>query len=383
MTDAILTLNMGSSSLKSAVYAVDGDVRAPLWTGRVEAIGPAAAARTSDGGETPAPDAADEPGALDWLCGELAARGDRWRIRAVGHRIVHGGVSHAKATRIDDHVLSALKALSSLAPKHQPYNLLGVEKLRAAFPDALAIGCFDTAFHRTMPRVERLFALPRRYAEEGVLRYGFHGLSYAHIARVLPDHLGAAATGRVVVGHLGHGVSLCAMHEGKSVATTMGFTALDGPPMGARCGAIDPGVLLHLLNEGMGAEALEDLLYNRSGLYGVSQVSGDMRTLLESDDPRACEAVDLFVWRVAREIGALAATLGGLDALVFTAGIGENAVPVRGRICERARWLGVDLDPAANAEGGPRISRPGASVSAWVIPTDEEGEIARETRAML
>jgi acetate kinase len=245
------------------------------------------------------------------------------------------------------------------------------------------VACFDTAFHRSMPEIERLFALPREYADRGIVRYGFHGLSYAYIASVLPTVLGEVAERRVILGHLGAGVSLCAMRQRQSVATTMGFTALDGPPMSTRSGAIDPGVLLYLLQEqGMAADELSDLLYNRSGLLGVSGVSGDMRALLESPDPRAAQAIELFAYRVSREIGSLAAALGGLDALVFTGGVGENAVRVRARICELCSWLGVTIDPNANVRGDAVVSAASSRISVCVIPTDEEREIARETRAM-
>jgi acetate kinase len=251
-------------------------------------------------------------------------------------------------------------------------------------PNLPNVACFDTAFHRTQPAVAQAFALPRRYADEGVRRYGFHGLSYENVASALPALDARAARGRVVAAHLGNGASLCAMVGGKSVATTMGFTALDGLMMGTRCGAVDPGVLIYLMDRhGMDARALESLLYNQSGLFGVSGISKDMRELLASADPKAKEAVDLFVYRIAREIGSLAAVLGGIDALVFTGGIGENAVAIRERVCRDAAWLGVELDEKANAAGGPRISREGSRTAAWVIPAQEELMIARHTRRVL
>jgi acetate kinase len=246
------------------------------------------------------------------------------------------------------------------------------------------VACFDTSFHRTQPVVAQAFALPRRYTEEGVLRYGFHGLSYEYIASVVPGLDARAAAGRTVVAHLGNGASMCALRGGKSVASTMSFTAVDGLPMGTRCGALDPGVLLYLMDQhGMDARALEELIYQQSGLLGVSGIASDMRTLLTSTEPRAAEAVDLFVYRIGRELGSLAAAAGGLDALVFTGGIGENAAIIRARVCRDAVWLGLDLDESANNAGGPCISRTGSRVSAWVVPTNEELMIAQHTRALL
>jgi acetate kinase len=251
-------------------------------------------------------------------------------------------------------------------------------------PRLAQVACFDTAFHCTQPPVARAFALPRRYAEQGIRRYGFHGLSYEYVASVLASEAPAALAGRTVVAHLGNGASLCALAEGRSIATTMGFTALDGLVMGTRCGSIDPGVLLYLMDrEGMDARALERLLYEESGLLGVSGASSDMRELLARADGAASEALELFVYRIARELGSLAAALGGLDALVFTGGIGENAAPIRARVCRDARWLGLELDEEANGRGGPCISRAGSRVSAWVIPTDEELMIALQTRRLL
>jgi acetate kinase len=271
-----------------------------------------------------------------------------------------------------------------LAPLHQPHHLAAIRAVAAASPDLPQVACFDTAFHRTQAPIAQALALPREITDAGVHRYGFHGLSYEYIASVLPRVAPDGAAGRVVVAHLGNGASLCAMERGRSVATTMGFSALDGLVMGTRPGLLDPGVLLYLMAQHrMDAHALEALLYNRSGLLGVSGVSSDMRALLASDDPRAREAVDLFVYRIARELGSLAAALGGLDALVFTAGIGEHAPEIRARVCRDAEWLGVRLDETANRSGGPRISSAGAAASAWVIPTDENLMIARHTAAVL
>ena len=276
------------------------------------------------------------------------------------------------------------EALVPLAPLHQPHNLAPIRAWRAARPELPQVACFDTAFHRVQPTIAQSFALPERFARDGVRRYGFHGLSYAYVAGRLPVLDPALADARIVVAHLGNGASLCAMRGGRSVASTMGFTALDGLMMGTRCGAIDPGVLIHLIDRyAMGPRDLERLLYRESGLLGVSGISSDMRALRASADPRARQAIDLFVYRAGREIGSLAAALGGLDALVFTAGIGENDAATRAEICAMSGWLGVELDQAANRAGGPRISAASARVSAWVVPTDEESMIAAGTRAIL
>jgi acetate kinase len=314
---------------------------------------------------------------LRWLEGHFQDH----RLVAAGHRVVHGGLLYTAPVRIDASVIVELRRLIPLAPLHQPHNLAAIAALSKLHPALPQIACFDTAFHHTQPEVATAFALPRRLTAEGIRRYGFHGLSYEYIASVLPDILGPAeADGRVVVAHLGSGASMCAMHRRKSVATTMGFTALDGLPMGSRCGNLDPGVVLYLIQEkGMTAQAVSDLLYHSSGLFGVSGVSDDMRTLLASDDPHAANAVALFVYRISRELGSLAAALGGLDALVFTAGIGEHAPEIRRRVCEQAVWLDVHFDEAANAAGGPRITITGSAASAWVIPTDEDLMIARHT----
>src|SRR5262249_14321137 len=281
-------------------------------------------------------------------------------------------------------VLAGLEQLVPLAPLHQPHNLAAIKAVAAAAPALPQVACFDTSFHRTQPPVAQLFALHRRYTAEGGRRYGFPGLAYEYIASVLPGIDPGAAAGGTVVAHLGNGASMCALKAGVSVATTMSFTALDGLPMGTRCGAIDPGALLYLMDQhGLDARALEKLFYEESGLLGVSGVSSDMRALLASADPRAAEAVDLFVSRIGRELGSLAAALGGLDALAFTGGIGENSAAIRARVCHDAAWLGLELDEAANGAGGPRISRPESRVAAWVIPTNEELMIAQHTRRLL
>jgi acetate kinase len=290
----------------------------------------------------------------------------------------------ARPVRVDSGVLARLDRLSPLAPLHQPHNLEPIRILSELRPELPQIACFDTAFHRSQPEAAQAFALPPEITERGVRRYGFHGLSYEYIASVLPQLDAKAAAGRTIVAHLGNGSSLCAMVAGKSVASTMGFTAVDGLPMGTRCGNIDPGVILYLLDElKMDARAIEDLIYRKSGLLGVSGVSSDMRALLASSDERARFAVELFAYRIGRELGSLAAAGGGVDALVFTAGIGEHAAPIRERVCHGAGWLGIELDDAANARGGPRLDKPASKASVWVIPTNEELMIARHTRALV
>ncbi len=305
-------------------------------------------------------------------------------MAAAGHRVVHGGERFAAPVLVNQEVLQALQALVPLAPLHQPHNLDAIRALAHVKPGIPQVACFDTAFHRTQPAVAQAFALPQELTEAGIARYGFHGLSYEYIARVLPGIAGETGRGRVVVAHLGNGASMCALQGGRSIATTMSFTALDGLPMGTRSGSLDPGVILYLLSErGMDVAALTDLLYHRSGLLGMSGLSSDMRALLASNASSARAAIDVFVYRIRRELGSLVAALGGLDALVFTAGIGEHAAPIRARVCEQTAWLGIRLDPEANARGGPRISGPDSSVSVWMIPTNEELMIAEHTVALL
>lgn len=391
MADAILVLNAGSSSLKFSVFS-GGDSPHPLLRGQLEGLftQPRFVAREPGGGvagekEWAAGTRLGHEGAIEFLFtwGRGAQLGGH-RIVAVGHRVVHGGLGFTRPVLLDAEVLAALEQLTSLAPLHQPHNLAAIRAVSRRTPQVPQVACFDTSFHRTQPAVAQAFALPRRYSEEGVCRYGFHGLSYEYIASVLPGLDTRAAAGRTVVAHLGNGASMCALRGRTSVANTMGFTAVDGLPMGTRCGALDPGVLLYLMDRyGMDARALEKLIYQQSGLLGVSGVSSDMRTLLASPDPRAAEAIDLFVYRIGRELGSLAAALGGLDALVFTGGIGENAGDIRGRVCRDASWLGLNFDEAANQTGGPRISHPESRVSAWVIPTNEEWMIAQHTRRLL
>ena len=428
----LLILNAGSSSLKFALYA-DAAVPRELLRGQVEGFGTrphlevrwAAAAGASSAagapgdedapgdavapGDASAPGGAgnaartdvdrrwqvDEPGApndvhgslrvvMDWLRGNVAPLA----VRAIGHRIVHGGADYAAPVAIDDAIYGQLERLVPLAPLHEPHNLEGVRAARAHFPAVPQVACFDTAFHRGHDFTEDIYALPREYHEAGVRRYGFHGLSYEYVAARLAELSPQAGRGRVIVAHLGSGASACAIRAGRSAGSTMGFTALDGLVMGTRCGQIDPGVLLWLMTErGMDAATLSDLLYKRSGLKGLSGLSNDMRDLRESTLPAAREAIEVFVARLCREIGALTAVLQGLDALAFTAGIGENDVALREQACARLGWLGVKLDAAANAEHGRSrnglISAPDSRVQVWVVPTDEEGMIARHVRAVL
>ncbi len=390
MNDAILVLNAGSSSVKFSVHPQDPDADlAESLQGQVEGIGvsPRLVASDASGGaltEQAVATVGDHAAAIhvirDWLGRHLGGA----RITAVGHRVVHGGLRYEGPVRIDDAVLAELERLVPLAPLHQPHAIAGIRAILASAPELPQVACFDTAFHRAQPHLAQAFALPRALSDEGVRRYGFHGLSYEYIASVLPKLAPEIARGRVIVSHLGNGASLCALRDGRSIATTQGFTALDGVPKGTRSGALDPGVLLYLMQDrGMDAAALEKLLYHESGLLGVSGVSSDMRELLASDDPHAREAVELFVYRIGREIGSLAAALGGLDGLVFTAGIGEHAPRIRARVCAEAAWLGIELDDTANARGGPRISRTVSPASAWVVPTDENRMIAQHTQAIV
>jgi acetate kinase len=390
MRDAILVLNAGSSSLKFSVFVSGADL-APLVAGNLEELQGRARFRAKDATGTVVDEHAwpdGEPpgheGAIAFLLDWLRANAGDGRLAAVGHRVVHGGADYAAPVRVTPAVLARLERLVPLAPLHQPHNLLPIRTLAARLPDLAQVACFDTGFHCVQSAVARAFALPRELSDAGVRRYGFHGLSYEYIASVLPQYDARAAAGRTIVLHLGNGASMCAMHAGRSVATTMGFTAVDGLPMGTRTGSLDPGVLLYLMDEhGMDTRALETLIYKRSGLLGVSGISSDMRELLESNQPHARDAIELFCYRIGRELGSLAASLRGLDAIVFTAGIGEHAVPIRDRVCRDASWLGLALDPVANARNGPRISRHDSQVAAWVIATDEEHMIARHTRAML
>ncbi len=392
MNDTILVLNAGSSSIKFAVFAASArpDRQGVVCEGACEGIGHRVHISAKDGAGAVLLDqhlaaGTSHEDALATLLRWLESHFHDHRLVAAGHRVVHGGSRYSAPVRIDEAVIAELRRLVPLAPLHQPHHLAAIAAIAKLHPTLPQIACFDTAFHHGQPAVATAFALPRRLTDEGIRRYGFHGLSYEYIAGDLPDVLGqAAAEGRVVVAHLGSGASMCALRGRKSVATTMGFTALDGLPMSRRCGNLDPGVVLYLMQEkAMTANQISDLLYDESGLLGVSGVSDDMRTLLASDQPSARDAIALFVYRIGRELGSLTAALGGLDVLVFTAGIGEHAAEIRRRVCEDAAWLGVRLDAAANAAGGPRISSAKGPASAWVIPTDEDLMIARHTSTML
>jgi acetate kinase len=391
MDDYALVLNAGSSSLKFCVYRRPG---AEAWhleaQGQIEGIGTSPRLSVKDGkgskigDETLDASVRDGRAAIAALAGWLRAHYGGSRVLAVGHRVVHGGTRFAAPAIVAPQVLDELRQLVPLAPLHQPYNLAAIEAVMERLPGVPQVACFDTSFHRGVPAVAELVPLPAQIREAGVRRYGFHGLSYEYIASVLPTVAPGIADGRVVVAHLGSGASLCAMRGRKSVDHTLGFTALDGLCMGTRPGALDPGVVLHLVQGlGLSAKEVEAVLYKQSGLLGISGMSNDMRVLLGSGEPAARLAVDYFVYRIAREIGALTAVLGGIDGLVFTAGIGENSAEIRRRVCEASAWLGIELDENANARRGPRISREGSRVSAWVIPTNEELMIARHTGVLL
>ena len=389
---SILVVNAGSSSLKFSLFRLDAaDTLQLAVRGQIDGIGSRPHLKAKDdAGEVRvdrdlAPEAAREVKdaitlAGDWLREQFPGE----PLRAVGHRVVHGGAEYSRPVLIDDAVYEALEKLIPLAPLHEPHNLAAIRAIRETQPQLPQVACFDTAFHRSHPQLADLYALPWKYYEEGVRRYGFHGLSYEFIAGELPRVAPAIANGRVIVAHLGSGASLCALRGGKSVDSTMGFSPLDGIPMGTRPGSIDPGVLLYLVGQrGMTSAALEKLLYKESGLLGLSGVSNDMRLLLESTEPRARLAVDYFVHYIAKEIGALAAVLGGLDGLVFTAGVGENSSAIRARIMAACAWLGITPDAEANQRGGPCVSAPGSAVSAWVVPTNEELVIARHALAQV
>ena len=391
MQPAILVLNAGSSSIKFLLFADESGRLEPRIRGQIEGIhtSPRFMARTTRG-EVIAEKAWGEgvqlghDGAVAYLADFIRGEGKGLELEAVGHRVVHGGPKFSEPARLDARLLAELEQFVPLAPLHQPHNLRPIRVLLERRPDLPQVACFDTAFHSTNPAIAQRFAIPADLHDAGVRRYGFHGLSYEYIASVLPEHEARAGAGRTVVCHLGNGSSMCAIDAGRSIASTMGFTALDGLPMGTRCGAIDPGVLLYLMDERkMDARAIEKLLYQTSGLLGVSGISSDMRKLLESPEPRARLAVDLYVYRIGRELGSLAAALGGIDALVFTAGIGENSAAIRERVCRDAAWLGVTLDVSANTTGGPRISTKDGRASAWVIPTNEELMIARHTQRLV
>jgi acetate kinase len=391
VNDYALVLNAGSSSLKFAVYRRAAEAGWEMTArGQVEGIGvsPRMSARDGSGAvmETPATGAAIRDGraALGHVIGWLHATFTGARVVGVGHRVVHGGPRYAGPVIVTPEVLTELRALVPLAPLHQPHNLAAIEAVAARLPEVPQVACFDTSFHRTMPEIAQVVPLPREVCRADVKRYGFHGLSCEYISSVLPQVAPEIAGRRVIIAHLGSGASLCALRGGRSIDSTFGFTALDGLCMGTRPGAVDPGVILYLFQVlGLSAQEIEAILYKKSGLLGISGISSDMRVLLQSSEPSARLAVDYFIHRAVKEIGALAAVLGGIDGLVFTAGIGENSPEIRRRICEASAWLGIGLDLAANARNASRISGAASAASVWVIPTNEELMIARHTGRLL
>ena len=387
---SILVVNAGSSSLKFSLFRLDDSDHLDLAArGQIDGVGTRPRLRAKDAAGAQLVERDYEPSAVGSVLEAIGLTGAWLReqfhgepLLAVGHRVVHGGADYAHPVVVDDAVFAELERLIPLAPLHQPHNLAAIRAVRTTRPELPQVACFDTAFHRSHPQLADLYALPLEYYTAGVKRYGFHGLSYEYIAAVLPQVAPDIAAGRVIVAHLGSGASLCALHSGKSVDSTMGFSPLDGIPMGTRPGALDPGVLLHLVNQrGMSGAEIETLLYKESGLLGLSGISNDMRILLQSEAPQAELAIDYFVHHTAKQIGALTAVLGGLDGIVFTAGIGEHAAAIRARILKQCAWLGVRIDSAANREGVACISTIDSDVAAWVIPTNEELMIARHTRA--
>jgi acetate kinase len=391
MSEAILVLNAGSSSIKFSVFVLRGEDLEQDVRGQIEGLftAPRFVARSRDGATLSERSwgegvALGHDGALDHLTRFLREELSDVMPIAVGHRVVHGGLEFTQPVLLNDGVATALEKFIPLAPLHQPHNLTPIRLILDRSPELPQVACFDTSFHRSNPPIAQRFAIPAELHDAGVQRYGFHGLSYEYVAAMLPRFDERAASGRTIVLHLGNGASMCALEGGRSIANTMGFTAVEGLPMGTRCGSLDPGVLLYLMDQrAMDARTIEKLIYKQSGLLGVSGLSSDMRTLLASDDPRARLAIDLYVYRIGRELGSLTAALGGLDAIVFTAGIGENAVEIRRRVVADAAWAGARLHRARNARGGPRISTTRSRLSAWVIGTNEELMIARHTARLL
>ncbi|MGH8597169.1 MAG: acetate/propionate family kinase [Gammaproteobacteria bacterium] len=391
MADAIVVLNAGSSSIKFSLFALGRKDLDVVARGQIEGLftSPKFVSKDENGKVLSEKSWGDgkslgHEGALDHLVAYLRGELKELRLVGVGHRIAHGGPEIAQPLRVDDQIIRKLEKFIPLAPLHQPHNLAPIRFLLQRAPQLSQVACFDTSFHRTNPQISQLFALPMEYFESGVRRYGFHGLSYEYIASVLSEYEVKAARGRTIVLHLGNGASMCALESSRSVACTMGFCAVDGLMMGTRSGSLDPGVVLFLMAQrGMSVQEIEKLIYTESGLLGVSGISSDMRALLASDDRRAKLAVDLYVYRIQRELGSLAAALNGLDSIVFTGGIGENAALIRARVCRDAAWLGVELDEGDNTKGGPRVNAKNSRVSAWVIRTNEELMIARHTRRVL
>ncbi len=390
MSSDILVINSGSSSIKFGLYDGAGKVLTSLGHGKIAGIGTTPKLQAFDRNNALIVDQQLKKGSdhtqsmsavLDWILKSGAGE----KFSAIGHRVLHGGSLYEAPVLITDEVLNQLDKLDPLGPLHQPHNVLGIRILAGLLPNVPQVACFDTAFHCTLPTVAKQFAIPNSLYKEGIQRYGFHGLSYEYMSECLPGIMGNnVAAGRVIVAHLGNGASMCAMKDGHSVATTMGFTALDGLPMGTRCGDLDPGVILYLLNERrMSSEDITDLLYHKSGLLGISGVSSDMQELLRSDAEGACQAIDFYVYRINREVGAMSAIMGGLDALVFTGGVGENSAAIRNRICDLAAWTGIKMDTQANEDNALCISTSDSSVPVWVVPTQEELMIARHAQRLL
>jgi acetate kinase len=390
MREPIFVINAGSSSIKFTLFqtASDRSVEAGAH-GQVEGIGTSPRLKVADVQGRVLADqlvaGKDYASAIaeihDWFRKYV---GSEVALDSIGHRIVHGGSIYLQPVIIDEQVIAGLEELIPLAPLHQPHHIAAIRAFANIAPKVPQVACFDTAFHHGQPPLARKFALPRELSARGIRRYGFHGLSYEYIVAKLPEVAPGCANGKIIVAHLGNGASMCAIDEGRSIATTMGLTPVDGLPMGTRTGTLDPGVILFLLRqEGMDANTIEHLIYERSGLLGVSGLSSDMRTLLASGAPASSEAIDLFVYRIGRELGSLVAALGGLEALVFTGGIGENAAEIRARVCAHAKWVGITLDDEANSRNGPLISEPASAVSVWVVPTDENLMVARHTRRLL
>ncbi|WP_170401833.1 acetate/propionate family kinase [Ruegeria arenilitoris] len=389
MADHVLALNAGSSSLKFGLYELGERNRPRMrWHGQIERLGdaPRLLAESSGGRSInqPLTDAKGHDGAIQAFLDMAREYLPDIHIRAIGHRVVHGGTVYSEPVRIDEKVVETLAEFVPFAPLHQPYSLAGIQAASAAFPDTVQVACFDTAFHRTHPWVNDTFALPQSYYDKGVRRYGFHGLSYDYITQKLKEIAPSLYDGRVVIAHLGNGASMCAVSGGRALASTMGFSALDGLPMGTRSGQLDPGVVLYMMQqEGMSADEIAEMLYRKSGLLGLSGMSSDMRTLLAAETPEARRAIDYYVFRIRRELGALSAALEGLDALVFTGGIGENSAQIRQRVCEGMRWIGIDMDHNRNADGGTVLSTDFSRVRILTIPTNEEMVIARAAAQMI